>query len=239
MSATFARRRGELAVEIDVHRTGDMPRRELRQTRRAAELVANVKDRERGEIGCELGDRDQRVSHVATICVPGGRSEQVRRTLRRRSDSGDLVRPDSGHAILGRVRSAAAQPLAGYQRREPVRTVLHELVAQHAQTMLPEVRVSCGAKGGGRVPWAELLRRAFAADVLTCPCGGRRRVVAVVIDSAIARALLAALGLPYNPATFAPARAPPQAEFWFPDAPVARTVAERSAGRVCAEVDPT
>ena len=62
---------------------------------------------------------------------------------------------------------------------------------------------------GGRVPWAELLRRVFAAaDVLACPCGGRRRVLAVVVDSAIARTLLAALGLPCAAATFAPARAP-------------------------------
>jgi len=28
----------------------------------------------------------------------------------------------------------------------------------------------------GRVPWAELLRRVFAPDVLSCPCGGRRGV---------------------------------------------------------------
>jgi len=37
-------------------------------------------------------------------------------------------------------------------------------------------------------------------------------VVAVVVDSAMARAVLAALGLPCTPATFTPARDPPQAE---------------------------
>jgi hypothetical protein len=71
---------------------------------------------------------------------------------------------------------------------------------------------------GSRVRWAALLRRVFAADVLACPCGGRRRVVAVVVDSALARALLAALGLPCTPAPFALAWAPPQAERWFDDA---------------------
>jgi hypothetical protein len=40
------------------------------------------------------------------------------------------------------------------------------------------------------------LRRVFAADVLACPCGGRRGVVAVVVDSTIARTVLATLGLP-------------------------------------------
>jgi hypothetical protein len=48
----------------------------------------------------------------------------------------------------------------------------------------------------------------FAAAVLACPCGGRRRVVAVVVDSVLARALLAALGSPSTPATFAPTSGP-------------------------------
>jgi len=29
-----------------------------------------------------------------------------------------------------------------------------------------------------RLPWAKLLRRAFGDDLLKCPCGGRREVVA-------------------------------------------------------------
>jgi hypothetical protein len=61
-------------------------------------------------------------------------------------------------------------------------------------------------------------RRVFATDVLSCPCGGRRSVVAVVVDAAMARAVHAALGLPCTPATFAPARDPPQSELWFDDA---------------------
>jgi hypothetical protein len=43
-------------------------------------------------------------------------------------------------------------------------------------------------------------------------------VVAIVVDSAMARAVLAALGLPCTQATFAPARDPPPAELWFDDA---------------------
>jgi len=63
-----------------------------------------------------------------------------------------------------------------------------------------------------RLPWAELLRRVFAQDVLQCACGGRRTVVAFVADANLTRSLLTSLGLPAEPATFAPARAPPQAE---------------------------
>ena len=63
-----------------------------------------------------------------------------------------------------------------------------------------------------RVPWADLLRRVFAQDVLACPCGGRRTIVAFVAESTRARSLLVALGLPADPATFAPARDPTQTE---------------------------
>jgi hypothetical protein len=42
--------------------------------------------------------------------------------------------------LYERASGAAGQPLAGYRRRTPERTVLHELVAQHAQTMLAELR---------------------------------------------------------------------------------------------------
>jgi hypothetical protein len=66
-----------------------------------------------------------------------------------------------------------------------------------------------GSRRRGRVPGAELLCRLFAADALACPCRGRRCVVAVVVDSTIARTVLATLGLPCTPATFAPTRAPP------------------------------
>jgi hypothetical protein len=71
----------------------------------------------------------------------------------------------------------------------------------------------------GRLPWADLLRRVFADDVLHCPCGGRRSVIAVVTDPAVARTLLVALALPHQPAAFAPARDPPQTELAWDDAP--------------------
>jgi len=44
----------------------------------------------------------------------------------------------------------------------------------------------------------------FAQDVLQCPCGGRRTVVAFVADAHLTRSLLTSLGLPAEPATFAP-----------------------------------
>ena len=44
--------------------------------------------------------------------------------------------------LYERTSGAAGQPLAGYRRRESERTVLHELVARYAQTMLAEVRAA-------------------------------------------------------------------------------------------------
>ena len=61
-------------------------------------------------------------------------------------------------------------------------------------------------------------KRVFADDVLRCPCGGRCTVVAVVTVVAVARVVLATIGLPNELATFAPDRGPPQGDLWCEDA---------------------
>jgi hypothetical protein len=50
----------------------------------------------------------------------------------------------------------------------------------------PDVSQPVGSRAG-QLPWADLLRRVFAQDVLRCRCGGRRSVVAFVADAACAR----------------------------------------------------
>lgn len=55
-----------------------------------------------------------------------------------------------------------------------------------------------------RVPWAELLQRAFEVDALCCPkCGGRMRVRSAITDPTVAARILWCLALP--------SRAPPLA----------------------------
>jgi hypothetical protein len=50
------------------------------------------------------------------------------------------------------------------------------------------------------LPWAELLKRTFLTHVLACPrCGGTRRVVAVVLRSSTAQAILEHVRLPSRP----------------------------------------
>ena len=109
------------------------------------------------------------------------------------------------------------------------RAKLHALVP--AIDSNAEKGAACGAGSGvstmgsvvassrpRRLPWAELLRRVFADDVLQCACGGRRSVIAIVTNPALAIALLTALELSSEPATFAPARSPPQAELAWDEA---------------------
>jgi len=62
--------------------------------------------------------------------------------------------------------------------------------------------------------WADLMRRAFEADVLACPkCGGRMIVLATIEDPAVIRRILTHLGLSMEAGeALPPARASPWAD---------------------------
>ena len=57
-----------------------------------------------------------------------------------------------------------------------------------------------------RVPWSALLLRVFREDVLTCPCGGRRKVIAFIDERPAIDRILGHLGLPITGPPTAPAR---------------------------------
>jgi hypothetical protein len=59
-----------------------------------------------------------------------------------------------------------------------------------------------------RIDWASLLRRIYLDDVLACPCGGRRRVIADITDRDAIVAVLTHLGLDPDAPTIARARDP-------------------------------
>ena len=66
-----------------------------------------------------------------------------------------------------------------------------------------------GPKGGYR-PWAELLARTFAVDVLSCPsCQGRMRLLAMVKEPASIARYLAAVGEATEVPRRSPSRGPP------------------------------
>jgi len=67
-----------------------------------------------------------------------------------------------------------------------------------------------------RLPWADLLARVFAVDVLVCPkCGGRRKVTAFMPGGELARQVLERLGIDATGPPIAPARTPPHQEEAF------------------------
>jgi Putative transposase/Transposase zinc-binding domain len=61
---------------------------------------------------------------------------------------------------------------------------------------------------GARIDWANLLRRIYLEDVLACPCGGRRRIVADISEPSVILAILRHLGFPTEPPPIARARSP-------------------------------
>ena len=68
-----------------------------------------------------------------------------------------------------------------------------------------------------RYSWAELMKRVFLVDVLTCPdCGGARRLLAFILKPSAIERILRHLGLPTELPMVCPARASPeQEEFGF------------------------
>ena len=74
----------------------------------------------------------------------------------------------------------------------------------------PDLQASSGAAKRRRHPerllWSVLLRRVFLHEILRCPCGGKRRVLAMVFNRESIRRVLKHMALPEE----APARSPPR-----------------------------
>ncbi len=64
--------------------------------------------------------------------------------------------------------------------RQQARAKLRALAPTRRGEPPPTAATQSGLQRAGQAPSAELWRRVFATDVLSCPCGGRRSVVAVV-----------------------------------------------------------
>ena len=84
-----------------------------------------------------------------------------------------------------------------YGQRAKLRALVPVSAAEPSGASTP-----CGTNRGGRIPWAELLRRVFAADVLAYPCGGRRPAQRVRVALAM-QAAAAAGSQPLSPAPHA------------------------------------
>jgi hypothetical protein len=103
-------------------------------------------------------------------------------------------------------RQAASSICAGDGR------VRYEQGRSSDDTIASGPRTSLGAgvakPVGARIDWASLVRRTYLEDVLSCPCGGRRFIVADITERDVATAILGHLGLPTQPPPIARARSP-------------------------------
>jgi len=181
-------------------------------------------DREALERLCRYGARpafaldrlawtnDGRISYKLKRPGPDGRTQLVLEPVAFLRRLVGIIPPPRRHL----VRYAGVFGPAS-KHRAKLRALVPSVAADDA--IDPSCRSApSGSSRSRRLPWADLLRRVFADDVLRCPCGGRRSVVALVANPTMARTLLATLGLPAEPATFAPARDPPQTKLSWDEA---------------------
>src|SRR6267143_3436519 len=89
------------------------------------------------------------------------------------------------------------------------------------QTSRPPPATEPTRRLDSRIPWNELLLRVFREDILACPCGGRRKVIAFIDEKPVIERILGHLGLPTTGPPIAPARVPALAEapLWQDDVP--------------------
>jgi hypothetical protein len=97
------------------------------------------------------------------------------------------------------------------EQREPPHACAHPPTSPSSPPLTPALTAGKQRpKPRPRFPWADLLRRVYLLDVLTCPnCKGGRRLLAFITDPAAISKILAHLGLPTEPPSVAPARPPP------------------------------
>jgi hypothetical protein len=154
----------------------------------------------------------------------------VRITLKRPFADGTVAVDMDPISLLSRLAATVPPP-----RRHTVR---YAGILAPASKLRPKIvpRPAVAAEGAAEAekpakragsryrPWAELLKRCFAIDVLACPrCGGRMRLVALVTEAASVRRFLRGLGESTDAPARAPARGPP---YWR------SRVLRRAAGEV-------
>jgi hypothetical protein len=163
----------------------------------------------------------------------GARSPVAQSRLSRRDDGRYVYRTKKGLELVLTAQQLVRRLLALIPPRYAHGTNFHGVFASHANAragLLPaptgaaalvkeDVRAprAHAAPAAGptrrrrpRVDWATLHQRTWAVDVWQCPCGGRRRVVAVVTSPSTAEAMLRNMGRlpPREPLPLA--QAPPQ-----------------------------
>ncbi len=123
------------------------------------------------------------------------------------------------HQLLRRLAALVPPPrthLLGYPgvfaARSKLRRALSPVQAASPEAKADPAPQPAKPQSQSRIPWAELIRRVFLVDLLTCDqCGGIRDVRAIV-PKPRASEVLEALGILFTPLCVAKARAPPSQE---------------------------
>jgi len=115
----------------------------------------------------------------------------------------ELVAPTASGAQPGAPTLSAPGGALAIENTTPVADGA-ESQAPHAAPG-PQHSAPAALRPSARIPWAELLRRVYDIDALSCPCGGRLRFISVITEREVARDFLDSVGLPSAPP---PSRAP-------------------------------
>jgi Putative transposase len=150
----------------------------------------------------------------------------VRLELKRPWSDGTLAIALAPTALIARLAALVPPPrrhtvryfgvLSSHSKLRP--QVIPPLAEQDATADPAQAAPDAKAEGGvgrGRrshyIPWAELLSRTFAIDVVCGQCGGELRLIALVKTEATIKKILTAMGLPAEPPPMHPPRPPPRA----------------------------
>ncbi len=164
-----------------------------------AGVTVRAGDREGLEKLCRYGARPPgRIERMSLL--PDGR---VAYLLRKPRGNG------ATHLVLDPVHFLARMPKKRRKKKEADVTAAQEPAPSSPRTSLGAGIVK---PVGARIDWASLLRRIYLEDVLACPCGGRRRIIADVDDPSVIEAILSHLGLPTVAPPIARARSPAQGD---------------------------
>ena len=153
----------------------------------------------------------------------GARGPVAESRLQRREDGRYAYETKKGVTLVLTAAQLVKRLIALIVPRGLHLTNFHGLLAPHAAgraTVMPKpapafekpkVVVEAKVKRP-RIDWATLLARTFGCDIWKCPCGGQRRIVAVVTNRHTAEQMLRNMGLLYPTPPLPVAQAPPQLE---------------------------
>ena len=166
---------------------------------------------------------------VAQERVTRGPDGLVRITLKKPFSDGTVAVDMDPLSLLSRLAASVPAPrfhtvryagvLASASKLRPRLAPKPAVVPPENAAPMPE-----RPRRGAYRPWAELLKRTFGFDVLTCPCcGGRMKLLAIVTDPRSVARYLRGMGEPTDVPQRTPARGPP---YWH------SRVLRRGAGSV-------